>query len=602
MNNLADINQLTVAFQNENSTITAVDEVSFELRPSETLALLGESGCGKSLTALAIMRLLPNNAAYSKKSAITVTNEDLLNLPERMMRRLRGKRIAMVFQEPMSALNPVLKIKEQLSEALLQHQHLSKAQLEEELIELLEKVEISDPELRLQQYPHQLSGGQKQRVVIAMALANNPEILIADEPTTALDVIIQAQILLLLKKLQQEHQMSILLITHDLAVVKAMADRVCVMYAGHIVEEATAEQFFKQVKHPYSQQLLASLPDIKKRNKSLQAISGNVPSLEMLPSGCRFHPRCAHVFSPCPTIIPLLQNQDNHLVRCHLYPEHKQPPPLPKDNKIWNVSTLSNELLLDVQHLSVYFKASKGLLKPKKKIIKAVDDLSLKLYKGKTLALVGESGCGKTTASRAILKLLPITAGVINYRGQDIQSLSTSHLKAFRKAIQIIFQDPYASMNPRLTVGEIIAEGLLVQKIDKKIIQQKQLQLLDQVNLPKNSLTRYPHQFSGGQRQRIAIARALALEPEILVCDEPTSALDVSVQAQLLNLLKNLQLELGMSYLFITHNMAIVSYFADDVLVMKEGKMVEQGPAAQLFAHPQQEYTRQLLASVLTIH
>ncbi|WP_419419085.1 dipeptide ABC transporter ATP-binding protein [Legionella sp. D16C41] len=597
MSELASVEHLKIAFQTEKGFLVTVDNISLILKPGETLALLGESGCGKSLTALAMMRLLPNNAVYSQESRVNINREDLLALPEQQMRQLRGQEIAIVFQEPMIALNPVLRIGDQLAEALLQHQKLPKAKLKEQMLDLLRKVEIVDPELRLKQYPHQLSGGQKQRVIIAMALANKPKILIADEPTTALDVITQAQILTLLKKLQQENQMSVLLITHDLTVVKAVADRVCVMYAGQIVEEAAIVDFFRQVKHPYSQQLLASLPHYQKRNQALLSIAGNVPSMDNLPSGCRFHPRCAHAFSRCSYDTPLLQQSDTSLVRCHLYPKHHKVPPLPQKNKTNFSLPIENELLLEVKNLKVYFQAEKALLKRKRKWIKAVDDLSFNLYKGKTLALVGESGCGKTTVSRALLHLLPITAGEIIYRGQSLKTLHRKALKEYRKRVQIIFQDPYSSMNPRLTISEILAEGMVAQGINKTIIKRKLLQLLEYVNLPQTSLERYPHQFSGGQRQRICIARALATEPEILVCDEPTSALDVSVQAQLLNLLKNLQADLGIAYLFITHNMSVVSYFADDVIVMKAGKALEQGSCEAVFKHPKENYTRQLLDS-----
>lgn len=599
MTDLAEIKNLSVAFQSGKRVITAVDTISFTLQAGETLALLGESGCGKSLTSLACMRLLPKHGVYGVASEINFDKQDLLNLPENMMRQLRGRRLAMIFQEPMTALNPVLRIGDQLAESLNQGQKLSGSALKARLIAMLQEVEIPNPELRLQQYPHQLSGGQKQRVVIAMALANNPEILIADEPTTALDVTIQAQILALLKKLQHEHKMSILLVTHDLGVVRAAASRVCIMYAGQLVEEASVDEFFQNVKHPYSQQLLASLPDFTKRNKRLQAISGTVPGLDNLPDGCHFHPRCAHVFSPCATKVPELQSINQRKVRCHLYPDTVTLPLLNGVEKSWPAKMASTELLLSVSNLCVHFNAGRSVFQREKNRIKAVDGLSLNLHKGCTLALVGESGCGKTTVSRAILRLQNKTSGDIVYRGQSIDNLKGAALRNYRKRVQIIFQDPYASMNPRLTVGEIIAEGMQAQGMKPNDIARRQIQLLDQVSLPMNSLKRYPHQFSGGQRQRICIARALAVEPEVLVCDEPTSALDVSVQAQILNLLKELQIELGISYLFITHNMAVVSWLADEVLVMRHGQVVEAGTAQQILQNPQQAYTRELLASVL---
>ncbi|MBA2711767.1 MAG: ABC transporter ATP-binding protein [Tatlockia sp.] len=600
MTKLAEIKQLSVAFQSKEQTLKAVDNLSFELNPGETLALLGESGCGKSLTALALMRLLPPHACYGSLSEVKLSGQDLLALPESLMRTLRGRRLAMIFQEPMTALNPVLTIEQQLVETL-PNATLSNEQIETSLLELLRKVEMPDPEIRLHQYPHQLSGGQKQRVVIAMALASNPEILIADEPTTALDVTIQAQILALLKKLQQEYQMSLLLITHDLGVVKAMATSVCVMYAGQIVEQATVSDFFTQVLHPYSQQLLASLPDFNKRDQRLQAIAGAVPRLDALPTGCRFHPRCAHAFSPCPYNEPQLIPVHGREVRCHLYPEHQSPPPLAKEKISEPMVRQSEEILLRVNNLSVYFSAKKHLFRASEKVFKAVDDLSFDLYKGRTLAVVGESGCGKTTVSRALLRLLPISAGEVIYRGQNVGNLKGRELRDYRQRVQIIFQDPFSSMNPRMTVGEIIAEGMHAQGFDTKTIKQKQQSLLEQVNLPRNCLHRYPHQFSGGQRQRICIARALATEPELLICDEPTSALDVSVQAQILNLLKDLQKETGIAYLFITHNMAVVSYIADDVLVMKDGHLIESGSCERVLKQPENSYTRQLLSSVLQV-
>lgn len=601
MSHLVQIKDLKIAFQTPRYTLTAVNNLNFTLRAGETLALLGESGCGKSLTSLAMMRLLPQNGVFGQNSEIRFGEQDLLNLPEVMMRQLRGKRLAIIFQEPMTALNPVLTIGQQLAEALPNYQALSKLVLKQALISLLKKVELPEPLLRLQQYPHQLSGGQKQRVVIAMALANNPDILIADEPTTALDVTIQAQILALLKKLQHEYGMSLLLITHDLGVVKAVADRVCVMYAGELVEEASVTDFFNEVKHPYSQQLLAALPVFNKRHSPLQTIPGTVPTLEALPTGCRFHPRCAHAFATCSTYIPMLQEVDHHAVRCHLYPERQDLPELSLFQTLWPERVVNDKWVLSVQDLQVYFKSGAGLFNRSKHVIKAVDGVSFQLTKGKTLALVGESGCGKTTVSRAILRLLPITSGSINYQGVNIRGVEGRALRNYRKKIQIIFQDPFSSMNPRMTVGEIIAEGMVAQRMSNNEIRQKQKKLLDQVNLPITSLTRYPHQFSGGQRQRICIARALATDPEVLICDEPTSALDVSVQAQILNLLKTLQIESGLSYLFITHNMAVVSYLADDVLVMKDGRIVEQGTCEQILNHPQALYTQELLSSVLSV-
>lgn len=599
MQNTAEINQLSVAFHSSNQTITALDGVSFILHPGETLVLLGESGCGKSLTSLALMRLLPRSGVYGIESQINLDGENILNLPEYMMRQLRGRKLAMIFQEPMTALNPVMTIGDQISEVLIRHHALARHEVKDALISLLTEVEMPQPHIRIHQYPHQLSGGQKQRVVIAMALACKPDILIADEPTTALDVTIQAQILALLKKLQVIHQMSLLLITHDLGVVKAMADRVCVMYAGQVVEQASVGKFFSQVQHPYVQQLLASLPSFAKRDEKLSIIMGNVPTLDALPSGCRFHPRCIYAFERCSNEEPQLQEIGDRILRCHLYPDLDQLPPLEKNKMAWGASRENAETIFQVHDLSVYFTQKKGIFGRNKAIFKAVDGLSFSLQQGKTLALVGESGCGKTTASRAALRLLPVAGGEVIYRDQNVLTLNHRELRKYRKKVQIIFQDPFSAMNPRMTVGEIIAEGMYAQGMSSSVINKKQKQLIQQVNLPGSSLHRYPHQFSGGQRQRICIARALATEPDILICDEPTSALDVSVQAQILNLLKELQQETGISYLFITHNMAVVSYIADDVLVMKEGLAVEYGPCESILKQPAHAYTRQLLNAVL---
>lgn len=597
----SEIKTLSVAFDFPDKRLIAVDDVSFRLVPGETLALLGESGCGKSLTSLGLMRLLPASAVYGQNSQVQVDDQDILSLPEQMMRQLRGRKLAMIFQEPMTALNPVLTIGQQLAEAVLRQGPLSRSELKANMLALLKEVEMPQPALRLDQYPHQLSGGQKQRVVIAMALAAQPDILIADEPTTALDVTIQAQILALLKKIQETHQMSLLLITHDLGVVKAVADRVCVMYAGQVVEQAEVAEFFQQAKHPYVQQLLASLPSFELRNKRLSVISGTVPTLDKLPSGCHFHPRCPYAFEPCHQIEPQLQVFGSRTVRCHLYPEHEHLPRMKTQHLSLKKNHIQPDMMLSVEHLSVYFQQKQPGLGFKKQVIKAVDDLSFKLYKGKTLALVGESGCGKTTASRALLQLLPATSGQVFYKDQNVLSLKGRALRAYRKKVQIIFQDPFSSMNPRMTVGEILAEGMLAQGLSSQLIQSRQKELLEQVNLPATSLSRYPHQFSGGQRQRISIARALAMEPEILICDEPTSALDISVQAQILNLLKELQQQTGLSYLFITHNMGVVSYIADEVLVMKEGRLIETGDCETILKHPEQAYTKKLLSAVLSL-
>ncbi|NCT57184.1 MAG: ABC transporter ATP-binding protein [Legionella sp.] len=598
-----DVKRLSVALETKHASIVAVDDIDFFLEAGETVALVGESGCGKSLTASALMRLLPVYARYGQLSEVVWSGTDVLTLSEAIMRRFRGKRLAMIFQDPMTSLNPVLTIGEQLAEAVGHRHILAGAHRRQQMAELLREVEIQEPEQRLKQYPHQLSGGQKQRVVIAMALAGQPDVLIADEPTTALDVTTQAQILALLKRIQKQRNMSLLLITHDLSLVQAVACRVYVMYAGQIVESARASDFFRQPLHPYTQHLLAALPHFDKRSERLSAISGRVPSPDDRPSGCRFHPRCTHAFSSCTEQEPVLQvvkkaEQASRTVRCHLYPEHQSPPALLHTEEGWKDKKEAGPVLFSVRDLGVYFPVKRGFLGRPAQVHKAVDGLSFDLKQRQTLALVGESGSGKSTVCRVLLGLQQITCGEVMFRDKPVGELRGRALKQFRQQVQIIFQDPYSSMNPRMTVGQILAEGMEVQHQKPAWIKQRQYELLDQVNLPIGSLNRYPHQFSGGQRQRLCIARALACSPNVLICDEPTSALDVSVQAQVLNLLKDLQQELNLTYLFVTHNMAVVSYIADDVLVMRDGRMVEHGTCEQLLRAPAHAYTRQLLAGV----
>lgn len=592
-----DVKRLSVAFETKHTSVTAVDDVDFYLQAGETVALVGESGCGKSLTASALMRLLPTHARYGQHSEVVWSGTDVLTLSERVMRRFRGKRFGMIFQDPMTALNPVLTIGEQLAEALGHRHRWAGEKRRKNMAALLREVEIPEPEHRLQQYPHQLSGGQKQRVVIALALAGQPDVLIADEPTTALDVTTEAQLLALLKRIQQQRNMSLLLITHDLSLVQAVADRVYVMYAGQMVESAKVPAFFKQPLHPYTQHLLAALPNFEKRTHRLSAIPGRVPSPDDRPSGCRFHPRCTHAFTPCAKQEPVLQaynnaKQNSRMVRCHLYPEHRHPPELVSLQDDWQSKHDVGEVLFSVRDLGVHFPMKRGFLGRPAQVHKAVDGLSFDLKEGQTLALVGESGSGKSTACRALLGLQKITCGEVMFRDKAVSDLRGRALKQFRKHVQIIFQDPFSSMNPRMTVGQILAEGMEAQKNKRAWMIKRQYELLDQVNLPQGSLERYPHQFSGGQRQRLCIARALACSPKVLICDEPTSALDVSVQAQVLNLLKDLQQELNLTYLFVTHNMAVVSYLADNVLVMRDGRMVEQGTCEQLLKAPANVYTR----------
>jgi peptide/nickel transport system ATP-binding protein len=606
---LLSIRDLKTHFPSSKGPIRAVDGISFEVRRGETFALLGESGCGKSMTALSIMQLLPPQAAGNVSGEVILGGTDLLTLSEMAMQDVRGRRIAMIFQEPMTSLNPVLTVGDQIGEVLERHRGLRGAALRDRVLELLDAVGIPDRARRYHDYPHQLSGGMKQRVMIAIALAGEPELLIADEPTTALDVTIQAQILELLQQLQKDMGMAILLITHDLGVVAGMADHVAVMYAGHIVEQAKREAFFANPLHPYSQKLFDSVPGKAKRGQALAVIQGSVPSLAKVFTACRFVDRCDYAWQACRDTAPRwLEVEPEHGARCHRNdPNVPQPPratasPLAAHHAA-NENLEAGQSLLEVNRLKVHFPIHKGLFKRIAGHVKAVDGVSLELQRGRTVALVGESGCGKTTVGKSLLQLIRPTAGSVDYNGLELTKLSTRELRPHRRDLQIIFQDPYSSMNPRMMVGDIIEEGMLAQNIGASGAERQQRvdALLTQVGLSAEAKHRYPHEFSGGQRQRICIARALAVNPKIIVCDEPTSALDVSVQAQILNLLKGLQDELGLAYLFITHNMSVVEYLAHTVAVMYLGRIVEQGTVEDVLKSPKHPYTQALLSAVPTL-
>ncbi len=525
------------------TALAVVDGIDFSLYPGETFAIVGESGCGKSITALSLMRLLPD-AARVVAGQVLLQGEDLLALPESSMRQVRGRRMAMIFQEPATSLNPVLTLGTQLVEVIERHTALRALAARQQALAVLQQVGVPDAERRLGEYPFQLSGGLKQRVMIAMALATAPDVLVADEPTTALDVTIQAQVLSLLARLQRERGMAVLLITHDLAVVSQYAQRVAVMHAGKLVEVAACQTFFASPQHPYSQQLLAALPR-----------SQSVPGPQREP----------------------WQNND---------------------------ATTQPASLLQVDDLRVHYPIRAGLLRRTVATVRAVDGVSLSLQAGRTLALVGESGCGKTTVCKAILQLIDEASGQVMFDGLDLMQLRGEALRQRRSDFQIIFQDPYASLNPRMRVSDILAEGMQAlgpRGLSEAELAQQVGQLLQQVGLPEEAGMRYAHEFSGGQRQRIAIARALAVKPRLIVCDEPTSALDVSVQAQILKLLLDLQRDTGVALLFISHNIAVVEQVADAVAVMYLGRIVEQGPVAAILRQPRHPYTRALLAAVPTL-
>jgi peptide/nickel transport system ATP-binding protein len=594
------VDHLTTDLETPAGRLRAVDDVSFELRKGECFALVGESGCGKSMTALSLMRLLPE-AGRIAAGRVGLDGIDLLGLPEAAMRAVRGRRVGMIFQEPSTALNPVLTVGRQIGEVL--ERHSKEKNTREKTIELLRSVGIPDPEQRIDQYPFQLSGGQKQRVMIAAALAVEPEVLIADEPTTALDVTIQAQILDLLARLQAERGMALLLITHDLGIVARMAQRVAVMYAGEIVEIAARDAFFRAPQHPYSQKLFAALPSPQQRSGALAVIRGQVPPLTKAFDHCRFADRCDEAFERCHAEAPrLLEPAPGHFARCHLREmgvasRREISPP---HGKVMSPEKPAGAVLLEVKDLKVHFPVRRGVLRRTVGFVKAVDGVSFDLQEGRTLALVGESGCGKTTTGKAILQLIETTAGRVLFEGTDLSGKSRNELRPIRSAMQIVFQDPYASLNPRMRVAEILLEGMRSLGVGRNDPERFVLlnNILENVGLPADALGRYPHEFSGGQRQRIAIARALAVEPRLIVCDEPTSALDVSVQAQILNLLRSLQQRLGLAYLFITHNIAVVDFLAHQVAVMLQGRIVEQGSVDEVLRSPRHPYTRELLASV----
>jgi len=605
-NEVLRVEDLRMYLGTGSTPVRAVDGIDFHINEGETLALLGESGCGKSMTALSLMRLLPS-VGRVREGRVMYMGRDLLTLAEADMRRIRGSGISMIFQEPQTSLNAVLTVGEQIRESLRAHQGLAGRRAKEQAVDLLRQVGIPSPERRVDEYPHQLSGGMKQRVMIAIALANEPELLIADEPTTAVDVTIQAQVLDLIRRLQKERGMAVLLITHDLGVVSEVADRVAVMYAGQIIEQADREAFFQDPKHPYSRKLFDSLPAMNKRDQPLYVIKGFVPSLQTDFQGCRFASRCDHVMPVCRQKDPSTYQVEGGEVACFLYsPSHGHAPAETAEGAaIKPIAGRRREAagaLLDVSGLKVHFPIKAGVLKRTVGHVYAVDGVDVNIPTGRTLALVGESGCGKTTAGKGILQLVRATAGSVRFEGRELTTMTASELRRRRTEFQIIFQDPFASMNPRMMVGDIIAEGLRAQRIGGAQGQGARVaELLDMVGLKSDSADRYPHEFSGGQRQRICIARALAVDPKLIVCDEPTSALDVSVQAQILNLLRDLQDELGLSYLFITHNMSVVAYLAHEVAVMYLGRIVEQGPVETVLTSPSHPYTQALLSAVPSI-
>ncbi len=602
MKALLEVRDLVTELGTGAGKIRPVDGISFDVNAGQTYALLGESGCGKSMTALSLMRLLPDGGRIVS-GGVRLAGEEVLALPERDMRRIRGGKMAMIFQEPMLALNPVLKVGMQINESLALHQQLSGQAAHDAARALLDAVGVPDAARRLDTYPFELSGGLRQRVMIAMALAGKPQLLIADEPTTALDVTIQAQVLEVLRALRAQQQMGMLLITHDLGVVAENADRVGVMYAGELVEEGAREDFFRTPQHPYSRMLFASLPhpvDGAGGSARLVTIPGQVPRLDGALTGCRFAPRCPYAFTRCVEESPGWTEMNGQRVRCHL--AGQLPAAITPASVPLKASSAANETLLQVQGLKVHFPIRRGFFQRTVGHVRAVDDVALDIRSGRTLALVGESGCGKTTVGKAILRLIEPTAGEVRLGDTLLASGNAQAMCTLRTQAQMIFQDPFSSLNPRMRVADILLEGMDALNVGATADRRNAVTaLLRQVGLPEDAGDRYPHEFSGGQRQRIAIARALAVSPKLVICDEPTSALDVSVQAQILNLLKDLQDTLGLAYLFITHNLAVVEYLAADIAVMYLGRIVEHGPASEALRAPRHPYTQALVSAVPSI-
>lgn len=554
---LLSVENLSISFLSDGLENTIIKDSTFQLYKNEILGIVGESGSGKSVSTLAILGLLPKRISKITNGHIYFEEKDLTQLSSKEFQNIRGNDIAMIFQEPMSSLNPSMTCGKQVQEILLQHTQLSKVQAKTETLSLFEKVKLPLPERIYNAYPHEISGGQKQRVMIAMAIACKPKILIADEPTTALDVTVQKEIIQLLKQLQAEEQMSIIFISHDLALVSEIANRVLVMYKGAIVEQGNVADIFKHPQHTYTKALLSSKPSLDERLKRL------------------------------PTIKDYMENQPKPVV----ISEH--------DRKEKHTKLYAQKPLLEVNNVEKTYVSKSGWF-GKPQVFKAVDDVSFKLYEGETLGLVGESGCGKSTLASAILQLDKATAGEILYKGIDITKLSTSEVRALRKDIQIIFQDPYASLNPRITVGNAIMEPMKVHGIGKNEAERKAtvLDILQKVGLSSEFFNRYPHEFSGGQRQRIGIARAIALQPKLIICDESVSALDISVQAQVLNLLNDLKENFNFTYIFISHDLAVVKYMSDQLIVMNKGKIEEMADADSIYQHPKQDYTKKLIHAI----
>ncbi len=595
-----EVTGLRTEIRLKRSTVRAVDGVDLSVRAGETLGIVGESGCGKTITALSVMQLLPPGG-HVVGGSVVLDGVDLLQLDEKEMQRVRGDSVGMVFQDPLTSLNPTIRVGDQIAEAVLLHRDVSRADARKRAVEVLDQVGIAQAGSRLDDYPHQFSGGMRQRVMIAMALACDPKLLIADEPTTALDVTIQAQILELIDSLRRDLGMAVILVTHDLGVIAGRADRVAVMYAGRMVEVADAQVLFEQPRHRYTEALFNALPERAAGTRErLYTIAGLPPDLSAPPAGCRFAPRCQFAQEDCRAVDPPLTTEPpGHQMAClhpvdeshHLKASDRLAPATPIGR--------TQDVLLSVEKLVKDFPIGQGIFGRARGSVSAVADVSFAVHRGETLGLVGESGCGKTTTGRLIVGLDRPTSGAVRINGTDLGMLSRRELRGMRREIQFMFQDPYASLDPRMRVGAILREPLQIQRVGNRGVQRRRVaDLLDSVGLPRNAVDRFPHEFSGGQRQRIGLARALSLEPNLIVADEPVSALDVSIQAQILNTMRALQDELGLTYVVISHDLSVIRYLSDRIGVMYLGKLVEEGPAGDLYGHPLHPYTHGLIETI----
>ena len=608
---LLDIRDLHTDIEIRSGVVHALSGVDLHVNAGETLGIVGESGSGKTMTALSLMGLLPQGGSVSS-GQIILDGQDLTKLALKEKRKLRGTKVGMIFQDPLTSLNPTMKIGLQVCEPLRVHEKLSKKEALERAVEILKRVGMPRPEVVINNYPHQLSGGMRQRVMIAMALVCKPRILIADEPTTALDVTTQMQILDLIDELRDEYQMGVILITHDLGVVAGHTDRVAVMYAGRIVETAPTKTLFTEPKHRYTSSLMAALPErALAAGTKLFSIPGAPPSLTNLPVGCRFAARCLWATDECRAGYPDLSGDDAHTFSCFHPVQEGDESPAALQAKLdtqkngdeagaQQVPQVSSEVLLDVKEASrEYESAGSGFFKRDKGVVSAVDRVSITVKKGETYGLVGESGCGKSTMGRLIAGLERPSSGAIELDGRDLATLKGRDAVTIHRDVQMMFQDSYAAMDPRMRIDQILAEPMSIQKTgNARQIAERIMEIIEQVGLTEEILDRYPHEFSGGQLQRIGFARSLTLAPDLIVADEPVSALDVSVQAQVLNLMKDLQAELGLSYLFISHDLAVVQYMADRIGVMYLGRIVEEGPAKEVVENPKHPYTKALIDSI----